>query len=111
VTRGEALKLKNGDHVEALIGRHRRLARVDMALAGREAGRPAELMDYIYVRQPGRTAAGRRYPWTARRLNDVRATGYRPEPANIYADWLDDNGHPEAAAALREAFPLGDRTP
>jgi hypothetical protein len=30
--------------------------------------------------------------------------------ANVYADFLDDHGHPEAAALLRQAFPLGDGT-
>jgi hypothetical protein len=29
-----------------------------------------------------------------------------PGPANVYADWLEDHGHPKAAQLLREAFPL-----
>jgi hypothetical protein len=30
-----------------------------------------------------------------------------PDRANVYADFLLDEGFPEAAAALRKAFPLG----
>jgi len=30
--------------------------------------------------------------------------------ANVYADWLEDNGEPAAAAKLRQAFPLDDGT-
>lgn len=47
-----------------------------------------------------------------RRLADVwRDWGHirwpiDPVPANIYADFLEDHGFPEAAAKLREAFPL-----
>jgi hypothetical protein len=29
-----------------------------------------------------------------------------PESANVFADWLDEQGHAAAAAALRTAFPL-----
>jgi len=31
-----------------------------------------------------------------------------PLTANVYADWLEDNGEPGAAAKLRVAFPLDD---
>lgn len=33
-----------------------------------------------------------------------------PLSANVYADWLEENNYPEAAAALRKAFPLSADT-
>lgn len=29
-----------------------------------------------------------------------------PETANVFADWLEENGHTKASKALRERFPL-----
>lgn len=110
MTRDEALKLKDGDYVEALISGRWRLARVEY---GRHDGGLfiAGMADCLYARRVGKTAAGRRFPRVMVWITDIRATEYRPEPANVFADFLDDAGHHEAAALLREAFPLGDRTP
>ncbi len=38
-------------------------------------------------------------------LSQVRPTG-DTVTANVFSDWLEDNGFPEAGAALRAAFPL-----
>lgn len=36
--------------------------------------------------------------------------GLDPTAAQVYADWLEENGEPGAAAKLRGAFPLGAAT-
>jgi hypothetical protein len=46
----------------------------------------------------------RPYTTTAARLR--RPPHLPPEPGNVFADWLEDNGEPVAAAKLRQAFPL-----
>lgn len=41
-------------------------------------------------------------------LSEKYVPPHRPFAANVYADWLDENGEPHAAAKLRAAFPLDD---
>jgi hypothetical protein len=55
---------------------------------------------------------GRNYPRKLRQRRQLRRAdgGHAHFPANVYADWLDDHDHPEAAKALRAAFPLDDGT-
>jgi hypothetical protein len=39
-------------------------------------------------------------------LRDALPPDHEPLTANVYADWLDEQGEPSAAAKLRKAFPL-----
>lgn len=109
MTRDEALKLKDGDAVLARYG--------SAWLPAIVRGEP--WLDtysqrahgaWTWVARPGKSRNGKAYPEIMR-----HESGLRPAPpagtANVYADFLDDAGHHEAAALLREAFPLGDRTP
>jgi uncharacterized protein (TIGR02996 family) len=61
------------------------------------AGAPRAEVRAYYNSLPAEDAAAREGP---------------PDPdaltANVYADWLEDNGEPAAAAKLRAAFPLDD---
>lgn len=61
----------------------------------------------VYARTDGRTAAGALYPrWRCQAHHRPRLCVRRdPVDANVYADWLEEQGH-AAAAALRKAFPL-----
>ncbi len=60
----------------------------------------------LLTRRVGRTSDGRRYGVLLARADTVRPT-VDHAGANVFADWLEDNNFPEAAAALRRAFPLG----
>lgn len=50
-----------------------------------------------------------RYPGELRPVTDRPSSD--PLSANIYADWLEENDFPEAAAALRKAFPFSEGVP
>ncbi len=52
-----------------------------------------------------RKLTGKRRPRMVRGFDGVKRTGDRVT-ANIFADWLTDNGLQEAADRLRQAFPL-----
>jgi hypothetical protein len=45
-------------------------------------------------------------PWTVHALEK-----HDPGTANVFADFLEEHGHFEAAAVLRKAFPLSATTP
>ncbi len=54
-----------------------------------------------------RKLTGKRRPTMLRDFTEVKRTGDRAT-ANVFADWLTDNGLQEAADKLRQAFPLED---
>lgn len=57
------------------------------------------------LRRPGLTRRGTAYPTVYRSEAEVEPDLDRPT-ANVYADFLEDNGEPAAAAKLRREFPL-----
>lgn len=59
----------------------------------------------ISFRRLGTDKIGRRYKSILVQCTHL-ALPIDPEPANVYADWLEDHNEPEAAAKLRQAFPL-----
>ena len=64
---------------------------------------------YVRVRPAGRDSLGRRLGTVRRWAPEVlHAAGPDALSANVYADWLEDNGEPAAAEKLRAAFPLDD---
>ena len=63
----------------------------------------------VYVRRQGKGQNGRLFPQLFRRNHELEHYT-KPVPdhlfANVQADYLDELGHYEAAAALRKKFPL-----
>lgn len=125
MTEQEALALRPGDRVEArYLPDEWALVRVVavevvtvewLALHQRflDRVRIGDLR-YVVVRRDSlmRTAKGRplQYPMVNRAPRNLRPC---PDPvaANVYSDWLWENGHYEAAAALRKRFPLATGEP
>jgi hypothetical protein len=100
VTDDEALKLQPGDPLVGVISG--RLAVVEMVEVY-----PAGLGHNIVTRRIGKTAAGHKFPPVVRRSKFYQRLPRPDAPAfHVAADWLDENGHPAAAAHLRRAFPL-----
>jgi hypothetical protein len=96
VTADEAAKLQPGDRVMTPGG-----VRVVAFVLARQVVRVA-------ARRDGVTRAGKRYPIQVYRPQELSRAGHLdPEPANVYADFLEECGEPRAAALLRAAFPLG----
>jgi uncharacterized protein (TIGR02996 family) len=64
----------------------------------------------VHVREETLYPSGRIKPLIRRSPIALR---HPPEPvaANVYADFLEEHGHPEAAALLRKSFPLADGKP
>jgi hypothetical protein len=61
----------------------------------------------VWVRRLGGSRRGGRFPSHRRRAEELYFVA-RPflETANVYADWLEEQGEYRAAALLRAAFPL-----
>lgn len=93
---------RGGETVEMSVGGKWVPAKVLYALTG-------DVEVSLRVRRVGRTRSGASYRSTRRYLSGLRplSAPLPPEPANVYADWLEENGEARAAARLREAFPLG----
>jgi hypothetical protein len=103
MTEGEALALKPGDAVEFMGPRG-----WEPGIVGDAWVHPRSGLPYVTVRRPGATRAGHKLPAFSRSVLRLRRpVNLDPLPANVFADWLDDHDFPEAAAALRRAFPLG----
>lgn len=104
MTREEALALNDGDAVLARYG-SAWLPAVVREKSWLSAYPVGVIAAWTYVARPGKSRNGKAYPEILRRDEDLR-----PAPpagtANVCADFLDDAGHHEAAALLREAFPL-----
>jgi uncharacterized protein (TIGR02996 family) len=106
VTDEEALALKPGQRVEALVGRHHHY------LGRHEEWRPAVVRGCWRKRNRGVAVAVTLEGWHVRhpyrQLGPGKVRDPRdPLPANVYADFLDERGEYRAAALLRGAFPLG----
>jgi hypothetical protein len=100
VTDDEALRLEPGDRLVGVISG--RLAVVEMVEVY-----PAGLGHNIVTRRTGKTAAGHKFPPVVRRSKFYQRLPQPDAPAfHVAADWLDEQGFPEAAMALRRAFPL-----
>lgn len=119
MTEQEALALKPGDRVEAYyydtglrvavvvrvyIVEERDYATV-RGIRGLYDGCKVGDFYSCRVRPLGRTARGGAYPSTIRFADELRRS-HDPIAANVYADWLEESGYLEAAAALRKRFPL-----
>jgi hypothetical protein len=112
MTEEEARALKPGDRVE--IG-DRRLFCPGLPRAARVTGFAANERGELCVRirrdgpsGDGLTPSGKvRQPEVFHHSYLRRLPALPPIPANVYADWLDEQGEHRAAALLREAFPLG----
>src|SRR5215471_5602637 len=64
---------------------------------------------YVRVRPAGRDSLGRRLGTVRRWAPEVlHAAGPDALSANVYADWLAEQGQHQAAAMLRQAFPMDD---
>lgn len=62
---------------------------------------------WIGVRRDGLAPNGKTYPVRGRKPHNLKLiAALDPQPANVYADFLDDAGEHKAAALLREAFPI-----
>jgi hypothetical protein len=107
MTDAEALALKQGDTVIAEFGRRWFPAIVSRVVVW-DFGTIVQVR--VWVRKPGKTKGNARYGSFKREPDQLR---HAPEPvaANVYADFLEENGHPEAAALLRKSFPLADGRP
>jgi hypothetical protein len=120
MTEEEALDLEPGDEVEVLLrggpGRgHWAPARVLYTRDFRGLKGLPSARQHVCVRV--RAAPGTPTPPGVRITNHrsfesprvrLPLTRLDPVPANVYADFLEEHGHAEAAALLRKAFPLAD---
>lgn len=64
------------------------------------------------VQRLGKDRSGKAYPWVVRTPEHLRRPdrGYDHVVANVYADFLEEHGHTQAADLLRQYFPLHDGT-
>ena len=111
LTDDEVAGLKRGDKVLALYMRGSCVEWAEVeVVAARLDGVRSYNRGHALVRRVGLSKTGGRFPCVVRFGDELRdlPPDLPPAPANVYADWLEDHGHPEAAAALRAAFPLGD---
>lgn len=61
----------------------------------------------VVVRKVGRTKSGIQFRLQSFPISRMRRPfEFPPEPANVFADWLEENGEARAAEKLRQAFPL-----
>jgi hypothetical protein len=114
VTDEESLTLKRGERLEwrtLLGGRRVPVLVISVRDYNKRRGWPPSTL--VRCRDAGPRGDGRkengRLIYT-RIVNPSRLHRPRdlpPAAANVYADWLEDNGEPAAAAKLRAAFPLG----
>jgi uncharacterized protein (TIGR02996 family) len=121
MTEEEALRLKPGDTVlvksrsgyrKAPIDQEQdeAIARLMASVFGQTAVREKRLVLYVAIRWPELRPNGRRFP-PQRRYSEALRHAPEPIAANVYADFLEENGHPEAADLLRKHFPLADGRP
>jgi hypothetical protein len=108
MTEDEARQLKKGDRVMVHVAgkwRPEVVVRLEDTW-GASAGK------YVAVRsrKPGRRPGGQLFKVNWYRSEEIRRA-WDAVPANVYADFLEENGHPEAAALLRKHFPLADGRP
>lgn len=125
----EARKLKPGDKIEAIVSGEYRDAIVievrevhdgwvmvyDSSGRGRWA-RSRHPRIVIDCRRAGLARNGREFPELEKQLSEVQPLGTTStkvieeniEP-NVFADWLEEQGHDEAAKALRKRFPISKR--
>jgi FAD/FMN-containing dehydrogenase len=108
MTDEQAARLREGDTVLALVrGEWRPEQVVYIKTWGRK-----RVVTFVRTRQPGLTPSGRLRELLRRLPRDLcHSHDYAPEPANVYADFLEEHGHPEAADLLRKSFPLADGRP
>ncbi len=103
MTHEEALTLKEGNWLSIKQGASWTRA---IFLGYRPSLRSAKK---VCVRKPGFDTLGRKKCGLWRRLKDVQKTdSLDPVSANVFADWLEEQGESKAARMLREAFPFCD---
>lgn len=105
MTKQELLVLVEGERVEVRLQGGRWVQAI-VEVASVAHTREGALLT---VRREKPSPGGRR-PRYHLHPSEVRAPR-DPRPANVYADWLADNGFHAAADALRSAFPLDRGTP
>jgi uncharacterized protein (TIGR02996 family) len=100
VTVEEAQELRVGDYVTYFQGRE--------MLVGKFVQR-IEPSQWVYVRRLGTTTAGTSYPMVPRKIRDIQPRPHYDAPtANVYADFLEEQGEYRAAELLRRTFPFAD---
>lgn len=100
MTLEEAELLLEGDHVTYFQGR--------TMLVGKFVQR-IEASRWVYVRRVGTAPGNRRYPMVPRLIRDIQPRpNYDTPTANVYADFLEEQGEYKAAELLRRAFPFAD---
>lgn len=105
MTEEEAKALKKGDRVSVWAHKERQYvaAKVSSVIP---RSYPAGAV-IVYLRRMGKTASGSRYPLVSKFPWDVYPPPARDTTtANVFADWLEDEGFTDAASALRLAFPI-----
>jgi hypothetical protein len=108
MTEEEAAKLKEGDIVEIRIGGKIVRAKVEAEVSWWCNAYRGRKPIHIRVSRCGKTTVGGKYPSLLRDIKEITRFVSRPsETANVFADFLEENGHVEAADLLRREFPLG----
>lgn len=108
MTKKEALKLQVGERLEAFLGNEWvpvYTVPYDDSYQPQEGYAVGTV--FVAFRRAGRTRSGSLYPWRQAPADCLRRPA-NPIPANVYADWLEENGYDEAGQELRKAFPLED---
>lgn len=112
MTNEEALELKRGDMIEVRESKgHMWSSRVVVeVLKSKHRLVSGTLVTVVVVaRRIGLTKRGRLKPANTFNPLSIRLSRVQNRTtANVYADWLLENGEPLAAIKLREAFPIDD---
>lgn len=106
----EAQKVKAGDHLVTRIGKKYRVVVVTMTHTG--------IGNHVYgfrLRKKGAKEVDRLGNPTTTIYRTIYDVGWAADhecrkdvvKANVYADWLEENGFEDAAAFLRAEFPVG----
>jgi hypothetical protein len=108
MTEREAGGLGEGDVVEVPLGAGRTKWRPARVLSVQRVSYAVGLEDVVVNVRRLKPAGSKHQPprqsYTCRLVRrPARLDGVT---ANVFADWLESRGHADAAAALREAFPL-----
>ncbi len=105
MTNEEGLTLKVGDMVTLSF---RNVIWIGMVVEAPHLHRNSSVS--VLVRREGINKHGRRYAPSQRHPAHLTLTGaYDATTANVFADWLDEQGESQAAAKLRAAFPICTR--
>ena len=60
----------------------------------------------FWVRRLGKTLWGTAFPLVARHVSEILTLASDAGTANVFADWLEEEGEMSAATKLRERYPM-----